>query len=206
MKVNVVPSATLGTIRIVKLKKATDNKLLFRQTSSHPLFIEIIYADKLLGTYETNNLNEIILLFFKKLAKFNNGSPDSVEAKLKKLEKIYLQDKNFVNDQLSNAEYFPNKDTLRDEIIQNFMSFPLEYSDDEINDIIGLTEKQNIIRQTLDENNLLMKDLASAIGINVNTLRSQASKNDIPSQTVRSIELYLENIQLKKELEQRKKT
>ena len=50
-----------------------------------------------------------------------------------------------------------------------------------------------------------MKDLASAIGINVNTLRSQASKNDVPSQTKKSIELYIENIKLKKELEKYKK-
>jgi len=204
MKVNHVPSATLGSIRVVKLKKATDNKLLFRQVSGHPLFIEIIYADKSLGTYETNNFNEIILLFLKKLAKFNNGSPDNIEAKLEKLEKNYLVDKNFVDEQLSQAENFSKKDTLKKRVIHNFLSYPLEYSDDEIKDIIGVTEKQNIVRRTLEEYNMRMKDLASAIGMNVNTLRSQASKNDITPHTKRSIELYIENIQLKKELEKYK--
>ena len=163
--------------------------------------VEIIYSEKSLGQYNTICLNQIILLFFKKLAKFNHGSPENVEEKLEKLEKTYLADKSFIDEQLAKAENFPNKDTLKNEIIQNNISYPLEYSDDEVNDIIGLTEKQNIIRRTLDEYNILMKDLASAIGMNVNTLRSQASKNDVSSQTTRSIELYIENIQLKKELE-----
>jgi hypothetical protein len=200
-KENIIPTATSGTIRVPKLKKGADGKLLFRKTNSHPLFIEIIYSDKSLGTYETNNFSEIIRLFFEKLAKFNNGSLEDVEAKLEKLDKNYLQDENFINEQLLKAENFSNKDTLKNEIIQNNISYPLEYTDAELNDIIGLTEKQNIIRRTLEEYNLLMKDLASAIGINVNTLRSQASKNDVSSQVTKGIELYIENIHLKKELE-----
>lgn len=201
MKVNVVPSANSGTIRVPKLKKDSNSKLLFKKIHNPMLFeVEIFYADKSLGKYETNNFNEIILLFFEKLAKYNNGTPENVVAKLGKLEKNYLIDKNFVDEQIQNAENFSNKDDLEKKIIQNNTSYPLEYSDDEVNDIIGLTEKQNIIRRTLEEQNLLMKDLASAIGINVNTLRSQASKNDVPSQTKKSIELYIENIQLKREL------
>ena len=203
-KENIIPTATSGTIRIPKLKKETDNKLLFKGISNHPLFIEIIYADKSLGTYEANNFNEIILLFFEKLAKFNNGSPNKVKEKLEQLEKVYLLNKNFVDEQLLNAENFPNKDILKDEITKNNLSYPLEYTDMKINDIIGVSEKQNIIRKTLDEHNLLMKDLASAIGININTLRSQSSKNDITSQTKKSIELYIENVKLKKELEKYK--
>ncbi len=200
-KENIIPTATTGTIRVPKLKKNTDNKLLFKKTNSHPLFIEMIYSDKSLGTYETNNFNEIILLFFKKLAKFNNGSPDDVDEKLEKLEKVYLIEKDLITEALSKVENFSNKDTLKNKIIQNNTSYPLEYSDETINNIIGLIEKQNIIRRTLDEYNLLMKDLASAIGINVNTLRSQASKNDVSSQVTRGIELYIENTQLKEELE-----
>lgn len=201
---NIIPTATSGTVRVPKLKKSADGKLLFSKTSSHPLFIEIIYSEKSLGTYDTNSFNEIILLFFKKLAKFNNGYPDDVDEKLEKLEKIYLEDKCFVDEQLSKAENFSNKEIEKQKIIQNFTSYPLEYSNCEVNDIIGLIEKQNIIRRTLEEYNLLMKDLASAIGINVNTLRSQASKNDVTTQTKRAIELYIENIQLKKEIEKYK--
>lgn len=201
MKANVVPSANSGTIRVPKLKKGSNSKLVFKKIHNSMFFeVEIIYADKSLGKYSTNNFNEIILLFFEKLAKFNNGSVENIAVKLDKLEKNYLKDKNYIDEQIQNAKNFPNKDDLINNIIQNNTSYPLEYSDDEVNDIIGLTEKQNIIRRTLEEQNLLMKDLASAIGINVNTLRSQASKNDVPSQTKKSIELYLENIQLKMEL------
>lgn len=201
MKANVVPSANPGTIRIPKLKKGSNSKLVFKKIHNPMWFeVEIVYAEKSLGKYATNNFNEIILLFFEKLAKYNNGTAENVETKLDRLEKNYLTDKNSVDKQVQNAENFSNKDDLINQILQSNTSYPLEYNDDEVNNIIGLTEKQNIIRRTLEEQNLLMKDLASAIGINVNTLRSQASKNDVPSQTKKSIELYIENIQLKKEL------
>lgn len=205
-KENIIPSANSGTMRVPKLKKGSNSKLLFKKIHNPMWFeVEIIYADKSLGRYKTTNFNEIILMFFQKLAKHNNGSPEFVELKLSKLEKNYLIDKIFIDNQLQNAENFSDKDDLKNKIIQNFISYPLEYSDKDVNYIIGLTEKYNIIRRTLEEQNLLMKDLASAIGINVNTLRSQASKNDVPSQTKKSIELYIENIKLKKELEKYKK-
>lgn len=206
MKPILIPSATKDTLIVPKLKKGIDGKLVFKKIDYHMWFeVEIIYADKSLGRYKTTNFNEIILMFFQKLAKHNNGSPEFVELKLSKLEKNYLIDKIFIDNQLQNAENFSDKDDLKNKIIQNFISYPLEYSDKDVNYIIGLTEKYNIIRRTLEEQNLLMKDLASAIGINVNTLRSQASKNDVPSQTKKSIELYIENIKLKKELEKYKK-
>ena len=206
MKPTLIPSATKDTLIVPKLKKGIDGKLVFKKIDYHMWFeVEIIYADKSLCRYKTTNFNEIILMFFQKLAKHNNGSPEFVELKLSKLEKNYLIDKIFIDNQLQNAENFSDKDDLKNKIIQNFISYPLEYSDKDVNYIIGLTEKYNIIRRTLEEQNLLMKDLASAIGINVNTLRSQASKNDVPSQTKKSIELYIENIKLKKELEKYKK-
>lgn len=206
MKPTLIPSATKDTLIVPKLKKGIDGKLVFKKIDYHMWFeVEIIYADKSLGRYKTTNFNEIILMFFQKLAKHNNGSPEFVELKLSKLEKNYLIDKIFIDNQLQNAENFSDKDDLKNKIIQNFISYTLEYSDKDVNYIIGLTEKYNIIRRTLEEQNLLMKDLASAIGINVNTLRSQASKNDVPSQTKKSIELYIENIKLKKELEKYKK-
>ncbi|MDK2082024.1 hypothetical protein [Aliarcobacter butzleri] len=206
MKPTLIPSATKDTLIVPKLKKGIDGKLVFKKIDNPMVFeVEIIYSDKSLGRYNTTNFNEIILMFFEKLAKHNNGSPEFVELKLSKLEKNYLIDKIFIDNQLQNAENFSDKDDLKNKIIQNFISYPLEYSDKDVNYIIGLTEKYNIIRRTLEEQNLLMKDLASAIGINVNTLRSQASKNDVPSQTKKSIELYIENIKLKKELEKYKK-
>ena len=206
MKPTLIPSATKDTLIVPKLKKGIDGKLVFKKIDYHMcLEVEIIYADKSLGRYKTTNFNEIILMFFQKLAKHNNGSPEFVELKLSKLEKNYLIDKNFIDNQLQNAENFSDKDDLKNKIIQNFISYPLEYSDKDVNYIIGLTEKYNIIRRTLEEQNLLMKDWATEIEINVNTLRSQASKNDVPSQTKKSSELYIENIKLKKELEKYKK-
>ncbi len=98
MKVKVIPTATSGTILVPKLKKGTDSKLLFKKIHNPMAFIvEIIYSEKSLGQYNTICLNQIILLFFKKLAKFNHGSPENVEEKLEKLEKTYLADKSFID-------------------------------------------------------------------------------------------------------------
>ena len=137
MKPTLIPSATKDTLIVPKLKKGIDGKLVFKKIDYHMWFeVEIIYADKSLGRYKTTNFNEIILMFFQKLAKHNNGSPEFVELKLSKLEKNYLIDKIFIDNQLQNAENFSDKDDLKNKIIQNFISYPLEYSDKDVNYII----------------------------------------------------------------------
>ena len=119
MKPTLIPSATKDTLIVPKLKKGIDGKLVFKKIDYHMWFeVEIIYADKSLGRYKTTNFNEIILMFFQKLAKHNNGSPEFVELKLSKLEKNYLIDKIFIDNQLQNAENFSDKDDLKNKIIE----------------------------------------------------------------------------------------
>ena len=83
MKPTLIPSATKDTLIVPKLKKGIDGKLVFKKIDYHMWFeVEIIYADKSLGRYKTTNFNEIILMFFQKLAKHNNGSHEFVELKI----------------------------------------------------------------------------------------------------------------------------
>ena len=110
-------------------------------------------------------------------------------------------DKKFIDEQLSNAEYIENKELLKEQINQNFTSYPLEYNNEQVKDIIGLTEKQNIIKFTCDKYDLRLKDLADAIGMKETSLRAFASNNKISKQVETAIELYAENIELKKEIE-----
>lgn len=110
-------------------------------------------------------------------------------------------DKKFIDQQLSNAEYFQNKELLKEQINQNYISYPIEYTNEEVKNIIGLTEKQNIIKFTCDKYDLRLKDLADAIGMKETSLRAFASNNKISKQVETAIELYTENIELKKEIE-----
>lgn len=66
-----------------------------------------------------------------------------------------------------------------------------------------MTAEENLIKQTCKELGLTYKQLGEAIGFNGDTLNNMASKpNDkLSVQLVRAIELYLETINLKKELE-----
>jgi len=208
MQVKTIPVANKITLRVPKLKKGTDSKLLFKKTNNHPLIVEIIYADKSLGTYQTNSLNEIILLFFKKLAEINKAIPEKVKEKLEELQKNYLIDKSFVDEQLLKSENFQNSEELKQKIKENFTSYPLEYTDAElfeysnidIKAIIGLSEKQNIIQFTCDKYDLRLKDLADSIGVKEGSLRAFASSNKISKQVETAIELYVENIELKEKL------
>lgn len=176
LKARVIPSATKETIRVPRFKKTTDGILEFRTINNNPLLVEIIYIEKSLGQYYAEKLNDVILIFFEKFAKFNNGTPDKIE------EKLCYQD-------------FGN----------GLRILPTEYTSTEIKKIIGLDEKHNIIRETCEKYNLKMKDLSLATGINENTLRSQASKNKINLQVETAIRLYIETVELKKELEIYKK-
>ena len=69
MQARVIPSATKDTLIVPKLRKGIDSKLVFKRIHNPAFFeVEIIYADKSLGTYQTTNFNEIILIFFQKLS------------------------------------------------------------------------------------------------------------------------------------------
>lgn len=204
MKVNVIPSATKDTLRVARFKKNIDGKLEFRILNNYPMQIEIFYFEKSLGQYFTENINNVILTFFEKMAKFNYGTPDGVKEKLDSLEKSYLFTKEYYEEQLSKIEYFQNKEFLKEELERNQLLYPNEYTNTDVKIIIGLQEKQNIIRTTCDKYNMRMKDLSIVTGINENTLRTQASKNKVNIQIETAIKLYIENIELKKELEKYK--
>ena len=202
MQARVIPSATKDTLIVPKLRKGIDSKLVFKRIHNPTCFeVEIIYADKSLGIYATKNFNDIILMFFQKLSKLNNGVVDGVQEKLENLEKKYHMDKKFIDQLLSNAECSENKELLKEQINQNFTSYPIEYTNEEVKNIIGLTEKQNIIKFTCDKYDLRLKDLADAIGMKETSLRAFASNNKISKQVEAAIELYTENIELKKEIE-----
>lgn len=66
-----------------------------------------------------------------------------------------------------------------------------------------MTAEENLIKQTCKELGLTYKQLGEAIGFSGDTLNNMASKpNDkLSVQLIRAIELYLETINLKKELE-----
>ena len=202
MQATVIPSATKDTLRVPKLKRGVDGKLEFKVNSPESFIgvIEIFYFEKSLGKYHTENLNNMILVFFQKLARLNNGIVEGVEEKLENLEKIYQINKDFVDQQLSNAENFRNKELLKKQIEQNFISYPIEYTNLETKNVIGLSEKQNIIQFTCDKYDLKLKDLANAIGVKESSLRAFASNNKISTQVETAIHLYIENIELKKEL------
>lgn len=202
MQARVIPSATKNTLIVPKLRKGIDSKLVFKRIHNPICFeVEIIYADKSLGTYQTTNFNEIILIFFQKLSKINNGAIEGVQEKLENLEKKYHMDKDYIDQQLSNAEYFQNKELLKEQINQNYISYPIEYTNEEVKNIIGLTEKQNIIKFTCDKYDLRLKELADTIGMKETSLRAFSSNNKISKQVETAIELYIENIELKKEIE-----
>lgn len=95
MQARVIPSATKDTLIVPKLRKGIDSKLVFKRIHNPAFFeVEIIYADKSLGTYQTTNFNEIILIFFQKLSKINNGAIEGVQEKLDNLEKNIIWIKN----------------------------------------------------------------------------------------------------------------
>jgi len=61
--------------------------------------------------------------------------------------------------------------------------------------------QENLIKKVCKELNLTYKQLGEAIGVSESSLRSAASTGKISNQVKKAIELYLENLQLKKECE-----
>ena len=60
---------------------------------------------------------------------------------------------------------------------------------------------ENIVKKVCKELGLTYKELGERIGVSESSLRSAASTGKISNQVKKAIELYLENLQLKKELE-----
>ena len=68
MQSTIIPSATKDTLRVSKLKRGVDGKLEFKVNGNESFtgVVEIFYFEKSLGKYLTENLNNMILVFFQK--------------------------------------------------------------------------------------------------------------------------------------------
>ena len=62
-------------------------------------------------------------------------------------------------------------------------------------------QKNNLIKETAKQLGMTYKQLGEAIGYNEGTLRVSASSNNTSEPLKRAIELYIETVELKKELE-----
>ena len=60
---------------------------------------------------------------------------------------------------------------------------------------------ENLIKQVCKNLGLTYKELGNAIGVSESSLRSSASTGKISEQVNKAIELYLETIELKKQLQ-----
>ena len=61
--------------------------------------------------------------------------------------------------------------------------------------------EKNIVKKTCKELGLTYKELGEAIEYGGDSLRNTASKKDVSPQIIKVISIYLENINLKKQLE-----
>lgn len=64
-----------------------------------------------------------------------------------------------------------------------------------------MAEDENIVKLTCKELGLTYKQLGEAIGVSESSLRSSASTGKISEQVNKAINLYLETIELKKQLQ-----
>ena len=61
--------------------------------------------------------------------------------------------------------------------------------------------KENIVKRVCKELGFTYKQLGEAIGVKESTLNKLASTGEISEQIKKAIELYLENVELKKKLD-----
>jgi len=59
---------------------------------------------------------------------------------------------------------------------------------------------QNIVKETCKELGITQKELAKSIGVKEVTVNKWSSTGEIPAQGVKSLELLLENMKIKKDL------
>lgn len=134
---------------------------------------QIRYSDNDLGSYRTNNQDIMILGFLEELAKYNDCDSNKLKVRLDHL-----------------VEKKPPSINQR---------YQTTYKNNELKYLLGM--ENNIIKAACIEQNLTYQQLADAIGVSESSLRSSVSTNKISKQIERSIEMYLEIIYLKKELE-----
>lgn len=136
-------------------------------------YYQIRYSDNDLGTYKTKNQDMMILDFFEELATYNDGDSNKLKVRL---DNLVEKKSPIINQQYQTA-----------------------YKNNELKYLLGLED--NIIKAACIEQKLTYQQLADVIGVSESSLRSSASTNKISKQIEKSIEMYLEIISLKKELE-----
>ncbi|MGA1846899.1 helix-turn-helix domain-containing protein [Deferribacter abyssi] len=67
-----------------------------------------------------------------------------------------------------------------------------------------MNDKENIVKKVCKELGITQKELAERIGISEQSLRNAVSSGKLSNQTKKAIELFVENVKLKKELEKYK--
>lgn len=168
------------TITVLPADKQNFKKTKLKDDSTSKLeFISVLegyqikYSDDELGTFATNNPDQMILEFLEVLADYNDGDSKNVKVKLDHL----VEEKSIVINQQHQTTYKNNV---------------LRY-------LLGL--ENNKIKSACIEQNLTYQQLADAIGVSESSLRSSVSTNKVSKQVEKSIEMYLKIIHLEKELE-----
>ena len=181
MKPKVITTLSIDEIEVPKINDKIDGTLEFKYHIDD--IYEIIYLNNSYGFFNMGIFNNSVLKFFEKLVEVNNGSNKQLENKLEQFAK-------------NNPQCDNNKNNENNKYIQYSSIYPIK----DIPYLIGLED--NIIKKTCAEYNISYQELADATGMNIMSLRSVASSHKISRQIKRSIELYVETIELKKELEQ----
>ncbi len=118
-----------------------------------------------------------------------------------KFQELFLKAKFFYEENLKDSEKFNNypigerREALAEWLNTNKLPLwvKLDNKEDEV--------KENIVKKTCKELGLTYKQLGEVIGYSESNLNKVASTGQVSNQLSRVIELYLENQELKKELE-----
>ena len=156
-----------------KLFKLKDNSTSKLEFKYNGMTYEIKYDSEDLGWYKTNGQDQMILNFLEVLADYNNGDAGGIKNKLNNL--------------------------VEKESPSPYQQYQITYKNNELKYLLGLED--NIIRAACIEQRLTYQQLADAIGVSESSLRSSVSTNKVSKQVEKSIEMYLQIMYLKKELE-----
>lgn len=172
MKINHITTlpADKMNFKAFKFKDDSTYKLEFKYNG---VAYEILYGDEMLGWYDTQNQDLMILEFLELLAKYNNGDPEGVKVKLDSL--------------------------VEEKSIVPYQQYQTTYKNNLLKYLLGLED--NMIKAVCIEQNLTYQQLADILGLSESSLRSAASTNKISKQVEKSIEMYLKIVHLEKELE-----
>lgn len=131
---------------------------------------------------------------------------DFIEELTKKALKYYNENQKLI------SRRFPDDFSLRTEIIRAHLAgYDVDIKKFNIDDYTKWIENklrnensipnQNIVKSTCQELGMTYKELGEAIGYKPDTVNKSASTGKVSEQLTKAIEMYLENIQLKQQLQ-----